>query len=114
MEGIGDVVKKITEFLGIEQCPRCIERQGKLNRWFPFKNPIYLNDEELLFLDDFFNWYSGLPLPIDKVNDIAKAEQIWLRAFRVKTGSCKSCGVGYQNNFIKDLKKLWEVQKQFI
>lgn len=114
MEGIGDAIKKVTEFLGIEQCPKCIERQGKFNRWFPFKNPIHLNDDEVLFLDNFFNWYNGLPLPIDKIDEVLKAEQIWLRVFRVKTGACKSCGSGYQNNYIKDLRKLWEVSKEFI
>jgi hypothetical protein len=34
--GWGDVIKKITDKLGIKQCPGCKKRQGYLNR-FKFK-----------------------------------------------------------------------------
>jgi hypothetical protein len=35
-------------------------------------------------------------------------EAIWMRLFNVNTDSCKSCGATYQNNYMKDLKRLWE------
>jgi hypothetical protein len=32
--------------------------------------------------------------------------------FNVTTAPCKSCGATYQNNYMKDLKRLWENTKQ--
>lgn len=115
MQGLGDAIKKVTDFLGIAQCPACVSRQGWLNHFFPFKTPLHPTKEDIDFLSEVFNWYSGLPIPSGKGSDIAKCEEIWLRLFRVKTGSCKSCGVSYQNNYMKDLKRLyeiWESQKE--
>lgn len=37
VKGVGDVVKKMTDFLGIKQCGACAKRQQKLNEMFPFK-----------------------------------------------------------------------------
>jgi len=34
--GLGDLVKSVTEVLGITQCDECIERQKKFNKTFPF------------------------------------------------------------------------------
>lgn len=108
MQGLGDAIKEVTDALGIEQCDKCKERQSKLNRLFPFKKAQHPTAEDMEFLNDVFSWYKGLPIPQGKGEDIAKCEQIWLRLFNVKTDSCKSCGASYQNNFMKDLKRLWE------
>ena len=105
--GIGDVVAEITDTLGIPKCVKCEERQTKLNKLFPFKTHLQFTQDEFEFLTDFFSWYNGLPIPIDKVKDIIKAEQIWIRVFQVKTGACKSCGSHYQKAFIKDLTNLY-------
>lgn len=105
--GIGDVVSMITEGLGIPKCEGCEKRQLKLNKMFPFKNHLQFTKDEFEFMTDFLSWYNGLPIPIEKVNNIVKAEQIWLRVFQVKTGACKSCGSHYQNAFIKDLTNLY-------
>lgn len=52
IEGLGDVVKEVTNFLGIETCDDCEERRKKLNQMFPFtKRPSYIiTDEEIIYL----------------------------------------------------------------
>jgi len=37
-QGLGDTVKKITNAMGIKQCPPCKRRQEALNRLFPYRN----------------------------------------------------------------------------
>ena len=107
-KGLGDVIANITTAVGIKHCAKCNERQETLNRLFPFSKPFELTKQEAKFLKEFFEWYDGLPIPIEKVKDIEKAEKVWLRVFNVKTESCKSCGSQYQTAFIKDLKKLYD------
>ena len=111
MQGLGDAVKVVTDALGIEQCKSCEKRQSKLNRLFPFKKAQQPTEEDMIFLTQVFSWYNGLPIPRSKVQDIIYCESIWLRLFNVKTDSCKSCGATYQNNYMKDLKRLWENTK---
>jgi hypothetical protein len=108
MQGLGDAIKKVTDAVGISQCDKCKERQNKLNRLFPFKKAQQPTAEDMIFLNDVFSWYKGLPIPSGKGEDIAKCELIWMRLFNVNTDSCKSCGATYQNNYMKDLKRLWE------
>jgi len=105
---LGDTIAKFTHVLGIEQCESCKERQQKLNRLFGFKNPHPMTESDKEFMARFLEWYNDIPIPIDKVKDMLQAEQIWLRLFKVKTGSCKSCGSHYQRAFINDLIKLYE------
>lgn len=108
MQGLGDAIKEVTEVLGIKQCDKCKERQSKLNRLFPFKKVQKPTDEDMIFLTRVFSWYDGLPIPRSKAYDIIMCEAIWLRLFNVTTAPCKSCGATYQNNYMKDLKRLWE------
>ena len=105
---LGDAIAKVTHALGIEQCDACKERQQKLNRLFGFKSPLPMTEKDKEFMARFLKWYNDIPIPIDKVNDIIEAERIWLRLFKVKTDSCRSCGVQYQRAFINDLIKLYE------
>lgn len=106
-KGLGDVIANITDSLGIKKCKGCERRQNALNNLFPFKSHYELTQDDKEFIAEFLQWYKGLPIPIERVKDIQKAEQIWLRIFKVKTGACKSCGVQYQNAFIKDLTNLY-------
>ena len=46
--GLGDTVKKITEFFNIEQCEGCKERQAELNRLFPYV--VKPTSDEIIFL----------------------------------------------------------------
>ena len=34
--GLGDLIAKVTDTLGIEKCQKCEERQSRLNRLFPW------------------------------------------------------------------------------
>jgi len=36
ISGIGDIIAKVTDTLGINKCNECIERQKKFNKTFPF------------------------------------------------------------------------------
>ena len=108
MQGLGDAIKVVTDALKIPQCSECEKRQSKLNRLFPFKKAQQPTEEDMDFLNDVFSWYNGLPIPSGKGEYIAKCEGIWLRLFNVTTEPCKSCGATYQNNYMKDLKRLWE------
>ncbi len=108
LTGLGDVVKVVTEAVGIEQCEGCKKRQTLLNRLFPFSSVTPPNEEELSFLAGVFEWYKGLPISADKAEDIAKCEALWMKLFNVKTEPCRTCGAAYQNNFMKALQQLFE------
>ena len=111
MQGLGDAIKVVTDALGIEQCDNCQKRQSKLNRLFPFKKANKPTEEDITFLNDVFSWYKGFPIPRKRIAEIQQCEAIWMRLFNVNTDSCKSCGATYQNNYMKDLKRLWENTK---
>ena len=108
MQGLGDAIKSVTDALNISQCDKCKERQSKLNKLFPFKKANKPTEEDIAFLNDVFSWYKGFPIPRKRIAEIQQCEAIWMRLFNVKTDSCKSCGATYQNNYMKDLKRLWE------
>jgi len=51
IEGLGDVIKSVTNFFGIKSCEACEERRKKLNVIFPFlKNVGGLDEFEIAFL----------------------------------------------------------------
>jgi hypothetical protein len=46
--GVGDIVKKVTDFVGIKPCEGCAERQKLWNTIFPIRlRPRELTEEEL-------------------------------------------------------------------
>ena len=73
--GLGDTVKKITEFFNIEQCEGYKERQAALNRLFPYV--VRPTSDEIVFLYEVFSWYKGLPIPAEKAEDIKKCEALF-------------------------------------
>jgi hypothetical protein len=113
--GLGDVVaviaEPVAEVLNLKdengECKiGCKERQKRWNRLFPFyKKPT---EEDLTFLKDVFSWYKGLPISPDKVNDIIKCEDIYIRLFNVKNEPCRGCGAVHQNNYMEKLKDMYE------
>lgn len=46
-KGVGDLVKKVTDAIGIEQCENCKDKQSFLNFHFPFTKPRLLTSNEL-------------------------------------------------------------------
>ena len=61
-QGLGDTVEKITEVTGIKKVTKwlmgedcgCDKRKEILNKWFPYKKPNCLTEEEYEYLKFFF------------------------------------------------------------
>lgn len=54
IKGVGDIVAKVTSFIGIVPCEKCKERQEKWNNLFPVKlKPRELTEEELMTYRQF-------------------------------------------------------------
>ena len=51
IKGLGDVVKTITDAVGIEQCPKCKQKQSWLNVNFAFNKPRMLTNEQKLRIE---------------------------------------------------------------
>ena len=99
-KGLGDTVEKITKATGIEQATDwifdklgkdcgCDARKEKLNKMFPYKNPLCLNEDEYMYLKGFF---------AQKKHAVNVFEQkrlldIHNRVFKTnkKSSSCGSC-----------------------
>jgi hypothetical protein len=45
-KGLGDVIKAVTDAVGVQQCANCKQRQNQLNVMFPFNRPTPLTDEQ--------------------------------------------------------------------
>lgn len=89
-----------------EDCTGCDKRRKKLNRlWSFYKKPT---DDDISFLRSIFEWYKGLPISPERVNDIIKCEDIWMRLANVKTEPCRTCGAAYQNNYMDKLREIYE------
>ena len=37
IEGLGDIVKRLTNAVGVKTCSKCEERRKKMNKMFPIK-----------------------------------------------------------------------------
>lgn len=90
INGIGDVVKVITNAVGIKTCDECEERRKKLNKIFPFTRVVRdeLTEEEIEFVGS-----------IDK--KITSEQRITLgnlydKLFNTKTRHCNCPGI-YKN-----------------
>lgn len=86
INGLGDVVKKVTNFLGIETCDECEERRKKLNKLFPFiKSAKELSEDEIAFLKRIKpqNFIGG--------EDIRYLYSVYNRVFSKKVEACFSC-----------------------
>lgn len=57
MKGLGDVVKVVTNAIGLETCDDCEQRRLKLNKMFPFTKAAkrLMNDEEIEFINSIGN-----------------------------------------------------------
>lgn len=50
-KGLGDVIKAVTDAVGIEQCEGCKKRQDWLNVNFAFNKPKPLTEAQLLIIE---------------------------------------------------------------
>lgn len=46
IEGLGDIIKRLTSAVGVKPCSKCEERRKKLNVLFPFGKRGQTPDEE--------------------------------------------------------------------
>lgn len=62
-KGLGDTIEQITEATGIKAVVHsiwgndcgCDERKAKLNKLFPYRRNECINEDEYIYLKDFFN-----------------------------------------------------------
>lgn len=114
IQGLGDIVEKITEATGIKQmvgdCVECNERKFLLNRLFPFKRVTKLMTEEhkeefILFLEE-----CGNRVLENRVTDISKfvpfLNSLYAEYFGITIEICHNCS-GIHKAIIKDLNKLF-------
>ena len=70
--------------------------------------------DEIVFLYEVFSWYKGLPIPVDKVEDINKCEALFRKLYNIKEEACTNCGDTYQNNYMKKLERVYLNYKDVI
>ena len=105
IEGIGDIVEKITEATGIKQlvgdCLECAERKFLLNRLFPFKRVT----EFILFLEECGNRVLENRVT-DITNRVPFLNSLYAEYFGITIDICENCS-GIHKAIIKDLNKLF-------
>jgi hypothetical protein len=108
--GLGDVIKTVTDALGVEQCNDCKERQFKLNRLFPFKKvKSEMSDEDKVVFADFMK-LKGQRVIDGKTTTLTPNEarylsDLYLIYFGLDNSNCPECS-GIHKTIIKDLFKL--------
>lgn len=99
--GLGDVISKITETVGIEECDGCKKRKEKLNKLFPF-GVLEPTEEEAQFLRDWFSIERKDISPKDQKTILS----IYFRCFKLKPfDPCIGCS-GVWKNILEKLKTL--------
>jgi len=114
IEGIGDIVEKITEATGIKQlvgdCVECTQRKFLLNRLFPFKRVTKLMTEQhkqefILFLEECGNRVLENRVT-DITNHVPFLNSLYAEYFGITIDICENCS-GIHKAIIKDLNKLF-------
>ena len=115
MEGLGDLVDKVTEATGIKKVVKavfgddcgCDERREKLNKLLSFKTAECLNEEEYKVLDLYF----GTNPTTIKPTEWIQLAKIGKRVFNVRVSNDMGCG-GCVRELVAKLKKVYETYKQ--
>ncbi len=115
MEGLGDLVEKVTEATGIKKVVKavfgddcgCDERREKLNKLLSFKTSECLNEEEYKVLDLYF----GKNPTTIKPTEWIELAQIGKRVFNVRVSNDMGCG-GCVRELVAKLKKVYEAYKE--
>ena len=114
VEGLGDVVEKITEATGIKKAVKavfgddcgCEERKEKLNKLFNWKVEC-IDKYEYEILDEFF---TGNPTVI-KPSEWRKLAEIARRIFNRRIENDMGCG-GCVREIVSKLKKVYETYEE--
>jgi len=115
MEGLGDLVEKVTEATGIKKAVKavfgddcgCDERREKLNKLLSFKTSECLNEEEYKVLDLYF----GTNPTTIKPTEWIQLAKIGKRVFNVRVSNDMGCG-GCVRELVAKLKKVYEAYKE--
>ena len=112
-EGLGDTVEKVLEVTGIAKVAKwllgedcgCDERKTKLNKIFPYKKPLCLEENEFSYLDEWFSKNTDIVRPIEQI----ELFKIHSRVFQVRNEltSCPTCVA----ERIADLRKVYNQYK---
>ena len=112
-EGLGDTVEKVLEATGISKVAKwllgedcgCDERKQKLNELFPYRKALCLEENEISYLNEWFNKNTDKVTPIEQV----ELFKIHSRVFQVRNEltSCPSCVL----ERINDLRKVYNQYK---
>ena len=112
MEGLGDLIGKVTEITGIKKAVKavfgdecgCDSRKDKLNQMFSFRwNIECLEPEEYVILDEFFTRNPDVILP----SEYDKLMKISNRVLNRRSTSSKGCVACVQKEIDK-LRKIYE------
>ena len=116
-QGLGDTIQKLTKATGIEALVKfiggddcgCKERQEKLNKIFPYRQPLCMTEGE-------YDWWTHFK----KVNDTTlapmeanKIAEMWSRIFQSKVVKkpC-SCNPKAWQEMINELTKVYETYEK--
>lgn len=116
-QGLGDTIQKLTKATGIEALVKfiggddcgCKERQEKLNKIFPYRQPLCMTEGE-------YDWWTHFK----KVNDTTlapmeanKIAEMWSRIFQSKVikKPC-SCNPKAWQEMINELSKVYDTYEK--
>ena len=115
--GLGDTIAKITKATGIEAITKfiagedcgCNERKDKLNKLFPYRQPLCMTEAEYNWWTDFRKANPVTLSPMES-NEIAK---IWSRVFQSRRiqKPC-SCNPRAWQDMINELTKVYETYQE--
>jgi hypothetical protein len=108
IRGAGDVISKITETLGIEECDGCSRRKDVLNlsTMFPFKKVTKMEEESKEQFKTILERKDQKTLTSDEANLILS---LYAKHFNIKIEPCNTCG-GVYNSIINQLTKLYNYE----
>lgn len=114
-KGLGDTIAKISEATGIDKLVKfvagedcgCTERKEKLNKLFPYKQVLCLNETEHAYLSHFFAEKRSVLRPTE-ASAIFKIYDRVTQAKQPTNTSCDSC----VRTIVKELKQIFDEYEQ--
>ena len=115
-KGLGDTVEKVFKATGIDKVAKwilgedcgCEERKEKLNKMFPYMQPQCLNEDEYIYLDNYFKSGKSQITPQEQVELIKIYHRVFQKVQKVEPTSCSPCFVNNVLNRLKDLYNEYE------
>jgi len=111
-KGFGDTVEKVFKATGIDKVAKwilgedcgCEERKEKLNKMFPYMGAQCLNEDEYIYLDNYFKTKRSQIKPEEQIQLITIYNRVFKKSQKVEPTSCSPCFV---NNVLNKLKNLY-------